>query len=342
MSSQTHSHRRKNLLSGEWVLVSPHRTQRPWQGQVDDPDEGSMLNYDSGCYLCPGNERAGGNRNPDYSGGFAFDNDFSALSPESDIEPESNSLFVSEAESGICRVVCFSEQHHLRLASMDDLAVTRALNLLFDEFAVLDKRPDVEYVQIFENRGQMMGCSNAHPHAQIWATRSLPVEPAKELATQLDYFARNARPLLMDYLEAELEAGDRLVFGNEHAVSMVPYWACWPYETLLIPRRPVSGPDEMSAGEVAGLAQVLRQTLVACERLFSSAVPYSMGFHPRPSDGAEHAEWQFHVHIYPPLLRSATIRKHMVGFEMLGNPQRDLTPETAAHRLRENLIEEKT
>jgi len=342
MSSQTHSHRRKNLLSGEWVLVSPHRTQRPWQGQVDDPDEGSMLNYDPDCYLCPGNKRAGGESNPDYSGGFAFDNDFAALSPESEIEPEPNPLFVSRAESGICRVVCFSEQHHLRLATMDDHQVARSLQLLFNEFAALDQRSDVNYVQIFENRGQMMGCSNPHPHAQIWATRSLPVEPAKELATQSGYFASNARPLLIDYMEAELEAGDRLVCSNQHAVSMVPYWACWPYETLLIPRRPVTGPGEMMAQEVAGLAQVLRQTLVACERLFSSAVPYSMGFHARPSDGAEHPEWQFHAHIYPPLLRSATIRKHMVGFEMLGTPQRDLTPETAAGRLREQLTDEKT
>jgi UDPglucose--hexose-1-phosphate uridylyltransferase len=341
MSSQNQSHRRKNLLSGEWILVSPHRTQRPWQGLVDDPDQESMPEYDPDCYLCPGNERAAGERNPDYSGGFVFNNDFPALSRNAEIVPEPSPLFVSQAESGICRVACFSEKHHLRLASMDDDGVTQSLNLLFDQFRELDLRPDVAYVQIFENRGQMMGCSNPHPHGQIWATGSIPVEAAKELRTQSEYFALHNRPLLLDYLQAELEAGDRLVFSNQHAVSMVPYWACWPYETLLMPRRHVTEPGEMSPQEVAGLAQALRQTLSACERLFKAPVPYSMGFHPRPSDGDEHPEWQFHAHVFPPLLRSATIRKHMVGFEMLATPQRDLTPEAAAQRLRESLIDER-
>jgi UDPglucose--hexose-1-phosphate uridylyltransferase len=337
MSLQTHSHRRRNLLTGEWVLVSPHRTQRPWQGQVDDPEAEDATAYDPGCYLCPGNARAGGARNPDYRGGFSFDNDFAALSPRSEVEPSPGPLFVAEPESGTCRVVCFSEQHHLRLARMDDDGVAAALRLLFDEFAVLDARDDIGYVQVFENRGAMMGCSNPHPHAQIWATRSVPVEPAKELAMQSAYFAEHGRPLLLDYLAAERQAGERLVAGNDHAVSLVPFWACWPFETLLLPRRAVSGPGEMTAGEVHGLAQVLRRTVVAYEKLFRASVPYSMGFHPRPSDGQDHPEWQFHAHIYPPLLRSATVRKHMVGFEMLGTPQRDLTPETAAQRLREAL-----
>lgn len=340
MSSQTQSHRRKNLLSGEWVLVSPHRTQRPWQGQVDEPEDPGLPEHDPDCYLCPGNTRAGGVRNPEYTGGFAFDNDFSALSPVSEIESESSPLFVSEVESGTCRVVCFTEKHHLRLAMMDDGEVARALTFLFREFQALDERPDVGYVQIFENRGQMMGCSNPHPHAQVWATSGVPVEPAKEQKTQTDYYRQHSRSLLMDYVDAELAAGERLVFCNEHAVSLVPYWACWPYETLLIPRRPSTGPADLAVQEILGLAQVLRLTLLACERLFSSAVPYSMGFHPRPSDGGEYPGWQFHAHIYPPLLRSASIRKHMVGFEMLGTPQRDLTPEAAAQRLREHLIDE--
>lgn len=339
MGLQTHSHKRKNLLTGEWMLVSPHRTQRPWQGQVDDPEGGQGVEYDPACYLCPGNDRAGGAKNPDYIGGFAFDNDFSAISPVSEIEPTGNALFQARPESGICRVVCFSEKHHLRLAVMDDEGVAEALKFLFEEFRLLDQREDIGYVQVFENRGAMMGCSNPHPHAQIWATRSVPVEPSKELKTQQAYFADNGRPLLLDYLDAELENRDRLVTANDHAVSLVPFWACWPYETLLLPRRPASGPGDMTVEEVAGFARVLRRTVVSYERLFQASVPYSMGFHPRPSDGKEHPEWQFHAHIYPPLLRSASVRKHMVGFEMLATPQRDLTPETAAGRLREALGE---
>jgi UDPglucose--hexose-1-phosphate uridylyltransferase len=342
MSSKSHSHRRKNLLTGDWVLVSPHRTQRPWRGLVDDPEEGGSRKYDPGCYLCPGNERAGGERNPGYTGGFAFDNDFPALSPCSEFENVDDPLFVAQAESGICRVVCFSEKHHLRLASMDDEGVTRALELLFAEFCALDQRPEINYVQVFENRGQMMGCSNPHPHAQIWATGSVPLEPAKELETQSGYFSRNGCSLLLDYLAAELNAGERLVYSNEHAVSLVPFWACWPYETLILPGRAIAGPNDMSAVEIAGMAKVLRRTLVAAERLFSAAVPYTMGFHPRPSDGADHPGWQFHIHIYPPLLRSASVRKHMVGFEMLAMPQRDLTPEEAARRLRDSLEHERS
>ena len=339
MSLQSHSHRRKNLLTGEWILVSPHRTQRPWQGQVDDPEGGDSTEYDPACYLCPGNDRAAGAKNPDYTGGFAFDNDFAALSPQSEIEDSGNPMFVAKPESGRCRVVCYSEKHHLRLATMDDDGVTRALEFLFEEFAALDAREDIGYVQMFENRGAMMGCSNPHPHAQIWATSSIPVEPKKEVKTQRNYFRENRRPLLLDYLNAELYHRERLVCSNDHAVSLVPFWACWPYETLLLPRRRIGSPLEMSAQEVAAFAHVLRRTVVACERLFQASVPYSMGFHPRPSDGKEYPGWMFHAHIYPPLLRSATVRKHMVGFEMLGTPQRDITPEAAAERLREALAD---
>jgi UDPglucose--hexose-1-phosphate uridylyltransferase len=334
MSLENYSHKRLNLLTGEWVLISPQRIQRPWQGQVDDPEPGQGPAYDPKCYLCPGNERANGNRNPQYSGSFAFDNDFPALSAQSDIDATGSPLLVAEPESGCCRVACFSERHDVRLATMDNAGVQSALSFLFEEFQALDRRPEYGYVQVFENRGQMMGCSNPHPHAQIWATRSLPVEPAKELDQQNTYFRANGRPLLLDYLAAELEREERLVVANEHAVSLVPFWATWPYEILLLPRRPSIGPETMSADDVAGLARALRQTLVALERLFATAVPYSMGFHPRPSDGRPHPEWHFHAHIYPPLLRSASVRKHMVGFEMLGTPQRDITPESAAHALR--------
>ena len=334
MSLETHSHRRRNLLTGDWVLVSPHRTQRPWQGQVDQPEAGAGQSYDPQCYLCPGNERANNNRNPDYSGSFAFDNDFPALSADSRIDATDSPLLVAEPESGCCRVACFSERHDLRLATMDDKGIASALAFLFEEFRELDERPDIGYVQVFENRGRMMGCSNPHPHAQIWATRSLPLEPARELARQRAYFQANGRPLLMDYLDSELSRGERIVCSDEQAVALVPFWATWPYEALLLPRRAAAGPGDLSRPEVAGLARVLRRTLVALERIFNTAVPYSMGFHARPSDGQAHPEWQFHAHIYPPLLRSASVRKHMVGFEMLGTPQRDITPEAAARVLR--------
>ena len=337
MSLQSHSHRRKNLLTGEWVLVSPHRTQRPWKGQVDAPEANEGQAYDPDCYLCPGNERAGAQRNPDYTGPYAFDNDFPALSGKSEIEAAGNPLFVSQPESGFCRVVCFSERHDLRLAGMDDGEIVRALKFMIGQFNELDQRSDIGYVQMFENRGQMMGCSNPHPHAQIWATSGVPVEPGKELESQSAYYRAKASSLLMDYLEAELTDGNRIVCVNDHAVSLVPFWAVWPFETMLIPRRSMAGPEEMSEAELSGFASILRNTLAACDALFNTAVPYSMGFHPRPSDGDTHPEWQFHAHIYPPLLRSASVRKHLVGFEMLGMPQRDLTPEVAAQRLRSNV-----
>lgn len=336
MNLQTYSHRRLNLLTGEWVLVSPHRTQRPWQGLVEREAASKLPAYVADCYLCPGNARAGAQGNPAYVGPYVFDNDFPALTsaPVGADGSAASTLFVSEAESGICRVVCFSEHHNLCLADMSTGAALEALRFLVQEWRRLDERDDIAYVQVFENRGEMMGCSNPHPHAQIWATAQLPNELGKELAAQRRYHSQHGAALLMAYLEAELAAGERLVLENDAAVSLVPFWAVWPYETLIMPRRAVAGWGDLDEAGLAGFASALQGTLRALNRLFGTQVPYSMGFHPRPSDGSAHPEWQLHAHIFPPLLRSATVRKHLVGFEMLAMPQRDLTPEVAAAALR--------
>lgn len=334
MSSSDHSHARRNQLSGEWVLVSPHRTQRPWQGQLEKTGASRAPEYDANCYLCPGNSRAGGAINSDYRGTFVFNNDYPALSSMSEIEAPDNALFEARAETGCCRVLCYTERHDLSIATMAVKNIVVAIQAMILEFRKLDSKPEFRYVQMFENRGEMMGCSNQHPHAQIWATRNLPNEPQKELQSQRAYFSQHGSPLLTDYLAAEIESADRVVTENEHFVALVPYWAIWPFELLLLPRRHFASPEEMGEHEILALAQVLKAVFSTYNRLFEVEMPYSMGFHPRPSDGAAHPEWRFHAHVYPPLLRSATVRKHFVGFEMLGMPQRDLTPEVAAQRLR--------
>jgi UDPglucose--hexose-1-phosphate uridylyltransferase len=334
MSMQELSHSRKNLLTNEWVLVSPHRTQRPWQGQLEPADTADITDFDPQCYLCPGNERANGNRNPDYQGPYVFDNDFPALSNERDPNLHSSEFFEARPETGCCRVVCFSEQHDQRLSTMTTGQVQLALGAMFNEFQKLDQQADISYVQVFENRGQMMGCSNPHPHAQIWATSELPTEPAKELQTQRQFWDSNKRTLLGDYLQQELQKEERIVGTNEHFVALVPFWAVWPFETMVIPRREFAAPGEMQDEETHALADILKRTLASYDALFNVPAPYSMGFHPRPSDGEPHPEWVFHAHLYPPLLRSASIRKHLVGFEMLGMPQRDITPELAAEKLK--------
>lgn len=334
MSATRHSHSRRNLLTGEWVLVSPNRTDRPWQGQVENVDLQVQSQYEHDCYLCPGNQRANQNVNPAYRGTYVFDNDFAALTTASVVESEKSSLFESRPESGECRVVCYTHRHNERLATMNVADITQAINAITREYIDLDANDAVRYVQVFENRGRMMGCSNSHPHAQVWATEHLPVEPAKELFTQQRWWNDKQTLLLADYRQAESEDGRRMVLENEHFVALVPYWAIWPFETLLLPKRNFASFEQMSAVEVTALSRLLKSVLEKYDKLFDIPMPYSMGFHPRPSDGDEHPEWLFHAHIYPPLLRSANVRKHLVGFEMLGMPQRDLTPEVAAERLR--------
>ncbi|MEM7431242.1 MAG: galactose-1-phosphate uridylyltransferase [Pseudomonadota bacterium] len=339
MTSPTHSHSRRNPLTNEWVLVSPHRLQRPWQGQIDDAPVAPTEAYEPDCYLCPGNTRANDQRNPDYQGPFVFDNDFPALSAESHVD-ESSPLFTARAETGICRVVCYTEKHHLRLATLSNKDRTSALQCLVEQFANLDQREDIDYVQIFENRGQMMGCSNDHPHAQIWALSSVPTEPAKIARNQDDYRQQHRSILLLDYANAEIEDTHRIVCRNGQWLVVVPYWAVWPYQMLIVPLRPIAAPDQLSDTEIASLSEVLGVALGSYEALFAAPAPYSLGFHPRPSDDTSYPGWQFHIHIYPPLLRSATVRKHLVGFEMLAQPQRDLTPEQAAEQLRKHLTHE--
>jgi len=332
----TTPHRRWNPLLGEWVLVSPHRTQRPWQGQTEDAAKPSVPEYDPACYLCPGNPRAGGEQTPKYTGTYVFTNDYAALKPdaESMVEEDGDHLLHAETERGVCRVICFSPRHDLTLATMDVPAIRSVVDLWAQQEAELAAHPGIQYVQIFENRGAMMGASNPHPHGQIWATEHVPNEPATELRTQGEYYASHKEQLLLAYLRKELAASERVVAQNATWVALVPYWAVWPFETLVLPRDPVANLRDLNEAQREGLADILKTLTAGYNRVFDAPFPYSMGFHPAPADGVEYPEWQLHAHFYPPLLRSATVRKFMVGFELLGSPQRDITPESAAETLR--------
>ena len=331
-------HRRLNALTGEWVLVSPHRTTRPWQGEVAPVSSPSELRYDPNCYLCPGNTRAGGVRNPAYSSTFVFDNDFAALKAETApgrFDASNMGLLVAEAGRGICRVICFSPRHDLTLATMAVNDIQAVVRTWMDQSRELGGLEGINHIQIFENRGAMMGASNPHPHCQIWATASIPEAPAKELTSQRAYGKAHDRCLLCDYVALEEQERVRLVCGNEGFVGVVPFWAVWPFEVLVCSRRHFGRMTELAEEEMTSLASMLQRVTSTYDKVFGVPFPYSMGFHQAPMDGADHPEWHFHAHFYPPLLRSATIRKFMVGFEMLGTPQRDITPESAAARLQE-------
>ena len=334
---QGKSHRRYNPLTQDWILISPDRTNRPWQGQVEKRGELHSPTYDPDCYLCPGNARAGGAHNPHYSGTFVFDNDYASLQPDLPnitIRDEKANLMIASAESGRCRVLCFSPRHDLTLGQMSAAEIGNVIDLWSEEYRSLGALPYVNHVQIFENRGAMMGSSNPHPHGQIWATQSIPNEPRKEQQSFQEYQREHSACLLCDYLALEIAAGERVVCQNEYFLAVVPFWATWPFETLLLSKLHVPDMTVMDATVRAALADILKRLTTRYDNLFQISFPYSMGFHQRPTDGQEHAEWHFHAHFYPPLLRSATVKKFMVGFELLASPQRDMTPEFAAERLR--------
>jgi UDPglucose--hexose-1-phosphate uridylyltransferase len=327
-------HRRLNLLTNEWVVVSPHRTARPWQGQVEKTARVPQVDYDPSCYLCPGNARAGGLRNPDYKSTFVFDNDFPALLPGCSGQTPGGQLLRAESASGICRVGCFSPRHSLTVPLMERYELEDVVNLWTDQYRELGSRPEIRHVQIFENRGEMMGASNPHPHCQIWASSFLPTECEKELAGAESYKKRTGQCVLCAYVETELREGERIVYEDDHLLAVVPFWAVWPFEVLVLPKAHVSDLGQLTAKQRLSLAMALKDVTTRYDNLFETAFPYTMGFHQPPTDGNDHSDWHLHAHYYPPLLRSASIRKFMVGYELLASPQRDITPEAAAARLR--------
>ncbi|HEY8399244.1 MAG TPA: UDP-glucose--hexose-1-phosphate uridylyltransferase [Flavihumibacter sp.] len=335
-SYKEHPHTRKNLLTGEWILVSPHRTKRPWQGKQEQVPPTTMPAYDPACYLCPGNTRADGSVNEQYEGPFAFTNDFAALLPDTpDGTTTIGGLLEARSERGICRVIGFSPRHDLTLPQLSIPEIEKVIALWCREFNELSSNKDIRYIQVFENKGSIMGCSNPHPHGQIWASTSIPVEIQKELKQQRAYFEEKGRTLLSDYLATELDQRERILEENEHFVVLVPFWATWPYETMIISRRPVYYTHEFTDAEKKALAAALKNLTTRYDNLFEISFPYSAGIHQAPVNTEDRLGWHWHMHFYPPLLRSATVKKFMVGYEMLANPQRDITPEWAAEKLRQ-------
>jgi len=330
---EKHPHRRFNPLTGEWILVSPHRTQRPWQGQQETSGGDHRPQHDPKCYLCPGNERAGGSRNPVYSDTFVFRNDYSALLPDTPLTGvRPKGLLQCEPVLGECRVICFSPRHDLTLPQMEPVQIQKVVDLWADQVTELGTRH--RWVQVFENKGAAMGCSNPHPHGQIWAGNFIPRFPAQEEDAQRTYLQDHSAPLLLDYLKEEAALKTRIVESNDHWVMLVPYWAVWPFELLLVPKRHVLRLPDLTSEERAALAAILKVSLTRYDNLFETSFPYSMGWHGAPTDDGDYGHWQLHAHFYPPLLRSASVRKFMVGYEMLAEPQRDITAEQAADRLR--------
>jgi len=330
-----HPHRRLNILTGEWILVSPHRTKRPWQGKVEAKSSNERPAYDESCYLCPGNKRSDGAENPAYTGPYAFTNDYSALLKDTPGgHYDEHGLLQAVSERGICRVICFSPKHHLTLPQMEQPDIVKVIELWQQEYKNLAANNWIKYIQIFENKGDIMGCSNPHPHGQIWSQSDVPVEVEKEAVQQSKYFETMGESLLGNYLTIELAKEERIVFANNHFVVLVPFWAVWPYETIIISRRHLQSILQFTEEENLALAEALQQLTIRYDNLFETSFPYSAGMHQAPVNDGEQAALHWHMHFYPPLLRSATVKKFMVGYEMLASPQRDITAEWAAEKLR--------
>ena len=328
-------HRRFNPLTGEWVLVSSHRTERPWSGQQERMSQSELLPYDPECYLCPGNQRAGGVVNPDYKGTYVFTNDYPALLPDCDDDTpgKGSDLQYWQPVKGTSRVICYSPRHDLSFGQLELLNVKEVIKTWIDQTRELGKF--YKWVQIFENKGAAMGASNPHPHGQIWAGNFLPTEMEKEDRYQREYLLKHSSLLLTDYATEEMDSGERIVLSNKHWIAVVPFWAVWPFEIIILPRTSIPAITELSNSQIVELAWLLKRLMRKYDHLFEVPFPFSMGWHGAPYDTNNHDHWTFHGHIYPPLLRSATVRKFMVGYEMLSEPQRDLTAEQAAIRLRD-------
>lgn len=329
------SHRRKNILTGEWVQVSPHRSKRPWQGKLEELSKTSSETYQADCYLCAGNQRASGSVNPAYQEVYIFENDFAAL--QRDVEKQELNeadLLLAKSEQGICKVVCYSPNHSLTLSEMPLEAIHKVVQAWRKEYEVLGALDFINHVQIFENKGEIMGCSNAHPHGQIWAQESIPQEVAKEQIQQEAYYKTKNTNLLGDYLQLELQKEERLVWQNKSFAILVPFWAVWPFECIVIAKDNLRSFKDFSKEQELDFAESLKVINAKYDKLFACSFPYSSGIHQAPTDAKEHKEWRFHMHFYPPLLRSASVKKFMVGYEMMANPQRDFTPEFAAQLLK--------
>ncbi|EOZ91497.1 Galactose-1-phosphate uridylyltransferase [Indibacter alkaliphilus LW1] len=334
-SFEQHSHRRYNPFTGEYVQVSPHRSNRPWQGQQEKTTKTKGLSYDPECFLCPGNKRVGGEINPDYSDTFVFQNDFGALTqevPEGEyIEGE---FFKAKSEKGICKVLCFSPDHSKTIPELSIEQVTEVVKSWKREYIELGDKPFINYIQIFENKGEVMGCSNPHPHGQIWAQESIPDEPYKKQRNFKDYHDRKGSSMVCDYVYEELKKGERVLYENDSFVVLVPFWTIWPFETMIAPKYRLQSLRFLDKYQMRDFADAYKTLTMKYDKLFDVSFPYSAGIHQAPTDSKDHPEWDMHMVFYPPLLRSATVKKFMVGYEMLANPQRDLTAEKAASVLR--------